>query len=124
MDTRCTRPKTNWLAFEKVNRKIPMADHFSSLTDQDLIAYSDDVVGKFQHSCRLANEDDRVRSQMLSLLKSADVGESFDRLCDDDHQLAEQLLRLGLLAMISSRMILLAQKELMKRGVIPTPTDF
>jgi hypothetical protein len=101
-----------------------MADHFSNLSDQDLSAYSDDVVGKFQSSCRLANEDDRLRSQLLSLLKSADVGESFDRLCDEDPQLAEQLLRLGLVAMINSRMILLAQKELMKRGVIPTPTDF
>jgi hypothetical protein len=96
MATRCTRPKTSWHAFEIVNRKIPMTDHFSSLSDQDLYAYSDDVVGKFQSSCRLANEDDRLKSQMLFLLKSADVGESFDRLCDEDLQLAEQLLRLGL----------------------------
>jgi hypothetical protein len=101
-----------------------MTDHFSSLSDQDLLAYSDDVVGKFQSSCRLANEDDRLRSQLISLLNSPDAGESFDRLSDKDPQLAEQLLRLGLVAMISSRMILLAQKELMKRGVIPTPTDF
>jgi hypothetical protein len=67
---------------------------------------------------------DRLRSQLMSLLKFPDAGESFDRLCDNDYQLAEQLLRLGLVAMISSRMILLAQKELMKHGVIPTPTDF
>jgi hypothetical protein len=101
-----------------------MTDHFSSLSDQDLLVYSDEVVGKFQSSCRLANEDDPLRSQLMSLLNSPDAGESFDRLCDKDPRLAEQLLRLGLVAMISSRMILIAQKELMKRGVIPTPTDF
>jgi hypothetical protein len=101
-----------------------MTPYFSNLSDKDLIDYSDDVIGKFQNSCRLVNEDDRLRSRMIALIKSRDAGESFDRLCDEEPDLAEQLLRSGLVAMISSRMILLSQKELMQRGVIPTPTDF
>jgi hypothetical protein len=88
------------------------------------LALSNEVIDKFYNACRLANQDDRLRRNMMSLINGLDAGESFDRLCDEDPVLADELLNLGLAAMTSSRMILLTQKKLMRRGIVPTPTDF
>ncbi len=101
-----------------------MTPDFSKVSDQDLLALSTEAIDEFHDTCRLANQDDRLRRTLLSLIKSLDAGESFDRLCDENPDLAEELLNLGLAAMTSSRMILLAQRELMRRGIVPTPTGF
>lgn len=85
---------------------------------------SNDAIDEFHNTCRLANQDARLRRNMLSLINGLDAGESFDRLCDADPDLAGALLNLGLAAMTSSRMILLSQKELIRRGIVPTPIDF
>jgi hypothetical protein len=101
-----------------------MTPDFAKISDQDLSAVSNEAIDEFHNACRLANEDARLRRNMLLLINGLDAGESFDRLCDEDPDLAEELLNLGLAAMTSSRMILLSQKELMRRGIVPTPIDF
>ena len=109
------------------NKKISdilMTPDFAKISDQDLLALSNEAIDEFHNACRLANQDDRLRRNMMSLINGLDAGESFDRLCDEDPDLADELLNLGLAAMTSSRMILLAQRELMRRGIVPTPTDF
>jgi hypothetical protein len=101
-----------------------MTPDFSKISDPDLLALSAEAIDEFHDACRLANQDDRLRCTMLLLIKSLDAGESFDRLCDENSDLADEVLNLGLAAMTSSRMILLAQRELMRRGIVPTPTGF
>ncbi len=101
-----------------------MTPDFTEISDQALLAMSNEAIDEFLNTCKLANQDARLRRNMLSLINSLDAGESFDRLCDEDPDLAEQLLNLGLAAMTSSRMILLSQKELIRRGIVPTPIDF
>ena len=101
-----------------------MTPDFAKISDQDLLALSNEAIDEFHNACRLANQDDRLRRNMMSLINGLDAGESFDRLCDEDPVLADELLNLGLAAMTSSRMILLTQKKLMRRGIVPTPTDF
>ena len=101
-----------------------MTPDFTEISDQALLAMSNEAIEEFHNICRLANHDARLRRNMLLLINGLDVGESFDRLCDEDPDLADELLNLGLAAMTSSRMILLSQKELMRRGIVPTPIDF
>ncbi len=101
-----------------------MTPDFTKISDQDLLALSNEAIDDFHNACRLASHDDRLRRNMLSLINALDAGESFDRICDEDPDLADELLNLGLAAMTSSRLILLAQRELMRRGIVPTPIDF
>jgi hypothetical protein len=101
-----------------------MTPDFAEISNQDLLALSNEAIAEFHNACRLANQDDPLRRNMMSLINGLDAGESFDRLCDKNPDLADTLLNLGLLAMTSSRMILLTQRELIRRGIVPTPTDF
>jgi hypothetical protein len=101
-----------------------MTPDFAKISDQDLLALSTEAIDEFHNVCRLANQNDRLRRNMMSLINGLDAGETFDRLCDKDPDSADELLNLGLAAMTTSRMILLAQRELIRREIVPTPTDF
>jgi hypothetical protein len=101
-----------------------MTPDFRDVDDPQLLALANQAIVEFDRVCRIANEDIRLKDKLFGLRNAVDLGETFDRLRDEDPIAAEQLLRLGIIAMTSSRMILLAQKELMRRGVIPIPNDF
>ncbi len=101
-----------------------MIPDFTNLDDNELIALSNKVVAEFESICKFANDEERLRERVMSLRQAVDPGETFDRLRDDDAETARDLLRLGASAMTSSRVILLTQKELMRRGLIATPNDF
>jgi hypothetical protein len=97
---------------------------FVDLESNELIALSDKVVAEFAMACRRANEEERLRDRVTLLRQAVFPDESFERLRDEDPETARELLRLGALAMASSRMIFLTQKELIRRGIIPIPNSF
>jgi hypothetical protein len=104
--------------------EIALMSDFDGLDDDELNDLSNKVIAEFESACKRAYEDVRLRDGIVSLRNAVDPDETFDRLRDNDPAAARDLLKLGALAMTSSRMILLVQKELMRRGVIPTPNDF